>query len=191
MQYLFRVKCERIDTSFFTVKNLKKTYEKFKVEHMRQMQRKSGNSEQSAKSESSSNWVKNHREYDFNREMFTSLLDIIDAITSQIFEKVSVIPYAIRQFCKCLYQMTMEKLGKDSPKEFKQEAIKLVAHYILDNWLLKACLKNMHLEGLTKEFYLGAYCKKNFELTMDIMSKIMTYQEWEVPTPQELKEVER
>ena len=29
LHYLFRVKCERIDTSFFTVKNLQKIYRKF------------------------------------------------------------------------------------------------------------------------------------------------------------------
>ena len=30
LHYLFRVKCERIDTSFFTVKNLQKTYLRYK-----------------------------------------------------------------------------------------------------------------------------------------------------------------
>ena len=33
LHYLFRVKCERIDTSFFTVKNLQKTYQKYKDIH--------------------------------------------------------------------------------------------------------------------------------------------------------------
>ena len=47
--------------------------------------------------------VKTDRELQFYREMFSQLLDIVDAITAQIFDKVSVIPYAIRQFCKCLY----------------------------------------------------------------------------------------
>ena len=30
MHYLFRVKCERIDTSFFTVKNLQKIYLRYR-----------------------------------------------------------------------------------------------------------------------------------------------------------------
>lgn len=30
LHYLFRIKCERIDTSFFTVKNLLKTYHRYK-----------------------------------------------------------------------------------------------------------------------------------------------------------------
>lgn len=30
LHYLFRSKCERIDTSFFTVKNLQKTYQRYK-----------------------------------------------------------------------------------------------------------------------------------------------------------------
>ena len=50
--------------------------------------------------------------------------------------------------------------------------------------MLKACFENLHIEGLTKEFYLGAYCKKNLSLTMHILQSIMTYKEWEVPTPE-------
>ena len=69
--------------------------------------------------------------------MFIQLLDIVDAITGQMFEKVSVIPYNIRQFCKCLYQMTNEKFGKEKVGFF--EGIRLVAHYLLNNWLLEAC----------------------------------------------------
>ena len=30
LHYLFRIKCERIDTSFFTVKNLQKTYLRYR-----------------------------------------------------------------------------------------------------------------------------------------------------------------
>lgn len=35
LHYLFRVKCERIDTSFFTVKNLQKTYLRYQDIHRR------------------------------------------------------------------------------------------------------------------------------------------------------------
>ena len=64
-----------------------------------------------------------------------------------------------------------------------EQAIGVVAHYLLDEWLLKACFTNLHIEGLTKEFYLGAYCKKNLQLTSRILYSIMTFKEWEVPTP--------
>ena len=125
--------------------------------------------------------VKTEREQAFYKEMFIQLLDIVDAITGQMFERISVIPYPIRQFCKCIYQMSIEKFG---PERVPYErGIKIVAHYLLEEWLLKACFENLHIEGLTKEFYLGAYCKKNLALTMNILYSIMTFQEWEVPTP--------
>ena len=47
--------------------------------------------------------VTNAREQEFYKEMIIQLLDIVDAITGQMFERVSVIPYPIRQFCKCIY----------------------------------------------------------------------------------------
>ena len=96
-----------------------------------------------------------------------------------MLEKVSVIPYAIRQFCKCLYQMTITRF-----KINYEQAIKVVAHYLLDDWLLKAVFTNLHVEGLVKEFYLGPFCKKNLQLTKHILLSIMTFTEWEVPTPQ-------
>ena len=98
-----------------------------------------------------------------------------------MFERISVIPYPIRQFCKCIYQMSIDKFGAANVSY--EQGIRIVAHYLLKEWLLKACFENLHIEGLTKEFYLGAYCKKNLSLTMDILYSIMTYQEWEVPTP--------
>ena len=107
-------------------------------------------------------------------------MDIADAIMSQLFEKVSVIPYAIRQFCKMLYQKTLDKFGS---KVDYERATQLVNSYLLNKWLLKACFKDLHLEGLTKEFYLGAYCKKNLHLVSLIVERMMNSQEWEVPTP--------
>ena len=98
-----------------------------------------------------------------------------------MFERISVIPYPIRQFCKCIYQMSIDRFGADTISYDK--GIKMVAHFLLQEWLLKACFENLHIEGLTKEFYLGAYCKKNLQLTMNILYSIMTYEEWEVPTP--------
>ena len=74
----------------------------------------------------------------FLKSMFSSLMNIAESIMRQIFEKVSVIPYAIRQFCKMLYQKAMEKFGPRKELNFER-AISLVSHYLLHNWLLKAC----------------------------------------------------
>jgi len=77
--------------------------------------------------------------------------------------------------------MSRERFG---PNQVTYDhGVKIVAHYLLEEWLLKACFENLHIEGLTKEFYLGAYCKKNLSLTMSILYNIMTFSEWEVPTP--------
>ena len=40
--------------------------------------------------------VKNQREYAFYKEMFSQLIDIVDAIITQITDKVSVLPYKVR-----------------------------------------------------------------------------------------------
>ena len=98
-----------------------------------------------------------------------------------MFERTSAIPYAIRQFCKCVYQMTIDRFGGQTVGF--EKAIEVVAHFLLGEWLLKACFTNLHIEGLTKEFYLGAYCRKNLQLTKDILMSIMTFKNWEVPTP--------
>jgi hypothetical protein len=38
------------------------------------------------------------------RQLMKQILDIIEPVSQQIFEKVATIPYSIRQFCKCLYE---------------------------------------------------------------------------------------
>ena len=78
--------------------------------------------------------------------------------------------------------MCIDKFGAEQVSY--HQGIKIVAHYLLHEWLLKACFENLHIEGLTKEFYLGIYCKKNLQLTMSILYKIMTFEDWEVPTPE-------
>ena len=83
-------------------------------------------------------------------------MDIVDAICEQMFTNISAIPFTIRQFCKCLYQMSRERFGATY-----EEAIKIVAHFLLSEWLLKACFQNLQIEALTKEFYLGAHCWRN------------------------------
>ena len=78
-----------------------------------------------------------------------------------MYENVSVIPYSIRQFCKLLFQLTTDKFGDKLSNGGYTESIRLVSNFLLKNWLLKACFQNLHLEGLTKEFYLAPYCRKN------------------------------
>lgn len=80
--------------------------------------------------------VRSEREQIFYREMFNQLLDIVDAISGQMFERISVIPYSIRQFCKCIYQMSIDRFGAQAVPF--NRGIELVAHYLLDEWLLKA-----------------------------------------------------
>lgn len=118
----------------------------------------------------------------FMMKYFSWLMNIADAIMVALFEKVSVIPYSIRQFCKVLYQKALEKFGPK--KEINTEkAIALIAHFLLQNWLLKACFHDLNLEGLSKEFYLHPYCKRNLQLASLIVERILTFQDWEVPNP--------
>ena len=88
LHYLFRVKCERIDTSFFTVKNLQKTYLRYQEIHRRATGNSTGEEYKSSSNESSpidrmdsteargSNLgngggdVKTEREQAFYKEMF-------------------------------------------------------------------------------------------------------------------------
>jgi len=134
-----------------------------------------------SKDEESKSSALTQKHIKFLKSMFSSLMNIAEAIMQQLFEKVSVIPYSIRQFCKLIYQKAMEKFVP-LKKLNSEKGIQLVSHFLLRNWLLKACFQDLHLEGLTKEFYLSVYCKKNLQLVSLIVENIMTFQEWEVPT---------
>ncbi len=50
--------------------------------------------------------------------------------------------------------------------------------------MFKAIFVNPHMEGLIKDFYLTLYCQKNLQLAQYIVFQIMTFQEWEVATPE-------
>ena len=76
----------------------------------------------------------------------------------------------------------MRNKFKGQPESDKK-IIQVVANYLLQNWMLKAVFQDLHMEGLVKDFYLSNYCKKNLQLTQIIVSKTMSFQEWEVPTP--------
>ena len=109
LHHLFRVKCERIDTSFFTVKNLQKTYLRYKELAQSASASQDTTGRKTSPIESTGHTPRGHnnesmspaqikteREQAFYREMFIQLLDIVDAITGQMFERISVIPYSIR-----------------------------------------------------------------------------------------------
>jgi len=63
---------------------------------------------------------------------------------------VYIIPYSIRQFCKCLFESAKLKF----PKSSEEELFQLVGHFIIDNWLLKSMFVKPNVEGLVKEFFL-------------------------------------
>ena len=81
--------------------------------------------------------------------MFYIIYDVLDTLMIQMFEKVCIIPYSIRQFLKVVYQETRQKFKIDH-----KEAIKIIAVFLLEEWLLKACFRELNLEGLTKQFNL-------------------------------------
>ena len=73
LHYLFRVKCERIDTSFFTVKNLLKTYNRYKKAASGQDSTAADTEEEKSSRASTSSMngsAKSEREQLFYREMF-------------------------------------------------------------------------------------------------------------------------
>lgn len=94
--------------------------------------------------------------------LFASMLEIIDVISEQIYEKMSTIPYPVRQFCKCLYQAVREKIsGRQAQSEFDVRVVRVVASFVLEKWLLKSIFVKLHLEGLIKEFILPKNCVLN------------------------------
>lgn len=42
----------------------------------------------------------------------------------------------------------------------------------------------INTEGFISEFYIQSNCKMNLELASHIMLRLMTFQEWEVQTPE-------
>lgn len=103
------------------------------------------------------------------------LIEIVHSISLAIFEKVNTIPYAIRQFSKCLYEAARLKF---KPRE--QDLYQLTGHFLLKNWLLKVIFHKFNLEGFIPEFHISQAVKANLHLASHIMFQTMTFQEWEV-----------
>jgi hypothetical protein len=93
--------------------------------------------------------------------LFNSMIEIVDVISEQIFEKVQTLPYAVRQFCKCLYQALKDKFGKPST-DFDIKIIRVVSSFLLERWILNSIFVNLNMEGLVKDFILS----KNYILNL-------------------------
>lgn len=119
------------------------------------------------------------------QELFSVMIEIVEAICNQLFEKVSTIPYAIKQFCKALYQAAKDKFAPSEGQMsiFNKTVNKLIASFLLEKWILNSIFHNLNTEGLIKEFYLSNYCKKNLQLLSQIVYSILTGSDWEVKTP--------
>ena len=86
---MFKSKCEKIDVNYLTWHNMLKKYEDYQSMAGR-----------GAKGPVDPMLAENMQSY---KEIVKCLIDIADVISNQIFDKMTTIPYAIRQFCKCLY----------------------------------------------------------------------------------------
>lgn len=84
--------------------------------------------------------------------LFKNMIEIIDVISEQIFEKTSTIPYSIRQFCKCLYQACKDKFNPTPTGETDIGILRVVSSFLLEKWMLNSVFVNMSSEGLVKEF---------------------------------------
>lgn len=116
--------------------------------------------------------------------LFDSMVEIIDVISEQIFDKMTTIPYAIRQFCKCLYQSLKDKfVGPKSAQDFDYRVMRVVSSFLLEKWMLNSIFVNLNMEGLIKDFIMPKNCTLNLQLMFQILNKTMTWQDWEMPTP--------
>lgn len=81
------------------------------------------------------------------------MLDVVEVIADQLFDKLLTIPYSIRQFCKCLYQSVKDKFGCTPNEEnLDLDLIRLVSHFLLEKWILKSLFEDLDMEGLIKNF---------------------------------------
>ena len=77
--------------------------------------------------------------------LFTSMVEILDVLSEQLFEKVNTVPYCIRQFCKCLYQALKDKFVPKPSADFDIRLIRIVSYYLLEKWILNSIFGELHL----------------------------------------------
>ena len=115
---MFKQKLAMIEFKELGWDDMQKLYEKFQnlAKTLPETGKKSNNlaSQGDELSTLSSAEQQNRRQqaWHYYRYMFNYMIDIIDIISEQIFDKTSTVPYAIRQFCKCLYQACKNKFGE-------------------------------------------------------------------------------
>ena len=105
------------------------------------------------------------------------MLDLIELIVEQLFEKMLTISYSIRQFCKCLYQQAKNKFSteKDVDEvEMNLKLVNLVSSFLLDKWILNSLFVNLKMEGLIKDFNLPRNCFENLRLMSKIIFSLLT-----------------
>lgn len=74
--------------------------------------------------------------------------------------------------------------GRQAQNDFDPRVVRVVASFVLEKWLLQSVFGNLHLEGLVKDFVLPKIALQNFQLVNHILYMSMTWQKWEVPTPE-------
>ena len=85
-----------------------------------------------------------------------------------------------------MYQSLKVKfVGTKPSADFDLQIVRVVSSFLLEKWILNTIFVKLHMEGLIKDFNLSKNCTVNLMLMNQILFKTMTWQEWEVPTPQQ------
>ena len=154
---MFRQKEERIDFSYLTWHNLNRIYKNYGGGNSSIQRRDTVSSSVSSRDSTVD------QDMDFQRKsqkkialaeqyrgLFVCMTEIIEVLSEQIFEKLSTIPYAIRQFCKNLYQQCKVKFPSADPQSLQRT----VGYFLLEKWMLKSAFVTLNTQGLIKEFIL-------------------------------------
>ena len=179
VHYLFKHKFAEVELSNLSWHNLLKLYERCKSDELKHSRCGSTQSDDSLdinQQPQRNATEKASRTIEEYRQIFENILLIVQKFSLQIFEKVGTIPYALRQFCKCLYEAARLKFPATSECELYQ----LVGHYLLKNWLLKAISEQIHMTGMIKEFFINGPCRKNLQLAAHVLLSVITQRDWEV-----------
>ena len=72
------------------------------------------------------------------------------------------IPIAIRAFCKALY---------DKHKPDTAKVMKLVAKYVIEDWLAKAAFEDTVTNGLLKTYFIKPVAASNIQLMGTVIKK--------------------
>jgi hypothetical protein len=90
------------------------------------------------------------------------LCDLVDSIIDQICQRVPSIPVTIRVFCKAV-------VDKNQDMFLSQ---KMMAKFIIEDWLSKVAFQEMVTHGLLKSYYIRNTNDKNIKLMGIILNKM-------------------